>query len=324
MAKNRKKIGIIFATGTVLSIKNNKTIFFVESEDDADLWLKEMPELSIIADINPYFFMAESQSLVIQDIEKLAGLIDSLKGELDGFVLLVRADSLLPVAAGLSFLLQNFPKPVICTGSIVSPQALEEGRLSELSKRFTSLGLKSNVINAVQVATKELPKIAIMYGSKLLEPHKAIKKSLDSVNLFEAFDDEYLGKVEFSIKIDYKTPSTKADYKKYQKLDPSIIVINSLFVNEDFIKNDKSKALIIEMRENEVFLENIRGLLADLHKPVILYNFWYVLEHRRLITISKMTKETLIAKVMWLLGQDLNKDDFTDLMMTNVIGEMKQ
>jgi hypothetical protein len=56
----RKKIALIFATGTVLSSLKSRSIVFVDNESDIPKWLEAIPEIGLIAEIQPHFLLSES------------------------------------------------------------------------------------------------------------------------------------------------------------------------------------------------------------------------------------------------------------------------
>src|SRR3989344_6002609 len=106
MSFQRKKIALIFATGSLVSIRNNKSIFFVDKESDIKQWLNEVTEISLLADIEPFFLLGESGFCGIDAIEKVVQVIRERQDTFDGFVVLVRGESMIQAAVAAEFMLQ--------------------------------------------------------------------------------------------------------------------------------------------------------------------------------------------------------------------------
>ncbi len=320
MAK-RKKIALLFATGTVLASLKNRSIVFVDSESDIPKWMESIPEISLIADIEPHFFLSESATVGYDETLRLSELIDSLRRQVDGIVILMRTESIIAQATLLNFLNQNVNIPVIITGAVVSPQALAEGVLSDLSKKNATLSLKSNVINATQVATRDFQGFGIMYGNRLIEPVRAQRDNIESLNVFSSVDNNYAGRVEFGISLNQKKKVT-APAKHFSRFSTAVSIIDSSFLTAELIDQCSGEVVIVKMRENEQLSVPMVDKLKGLKQPVILYNFWYVMEHKGLIALSHITESSLIAKAMWLASEAKTARQFSDTIVENTIGEI--
>ncbi|MFH0874078.1 MAG: asparaginase domain-containing protein [Candidatus Komeilibacteria bacterium] len=319
----RKKIALIYSTGTVLSSLKNRSIVFVDSDSDIPKWLESIPEISLIADIEPQFFLSESATMGYSDTLRLSEQIDILRRQVDGIVILMRTESIIQQATLLNFLNQNVTIPVIITGAVVSPQALTEGVLSDISKKNVALSLKSNVINATQVATRDFHGFGLMYGNRLIEPVRAQRDNIEALNVFSSIDGNYAGRVEFGISLNQPKKADKPT-KHYNNFSTNVTVIDSSFLTLGSLKNLTADAVIIKIRENEQLPLEVYEALRQLKQPVILYNYWYVLEHKGLIDISHITEESLLAKVMWLAADSKSTAAFYQRISENVIGELLQ
>ena len=82
-------------------------------------WLKSMPELGIIADVEPVFVFDQNSVDITPAVWiKLAQEIHKRMNDATGFVVLHSVDNLLYTAAALSFMLQNLTKPISFTGGV--------------------------------------------------------------------------------------------------------------------------------------------------------------------------------------------------------------
>jgi L-asparaginase len=104
---------------------------------------------------------------------RIAGLLYARRDDFDGFVVLHGTDTMAYTASALSFLLPDFGKPVVVTGSQVPMcVARSDGR--------------QNLIGALQVAALgEVREVCLLFGSKVLRGNRATK--VDATGL-EAFD----------------------------------------------------------------------------------------------------------------------------------------
>jgi L-asparaginase/Glu-tRNA(Gln) amidotransferase subunit D len=316
----RKKIALIFATGTVLSSLKSRSIVFVDNESDIPKWLEAIPEIGLIAEIQPHFLLSESETFGYVHTLELSKKIHDLSQQVDGVVVLMRTESIIAQAVLLNFLNQNTKIPVIFTGAVVSPQALTEGVLSDAFKKNVALSLKSNAINAIQVAARDFHGFGIMYGNRLIEPVRARRENVESLNIFSSADNKYVGRVEFGISINQGKITTQPE-RHYNQFSSNITVIDSAILNVAYLKQLTTDAIIVKMRENERLSTAVTEALRHLKQPVILYNYWYVLEHPGLITVSRITDASVLAKVMWLIAERTSASAFKQGMQENVIGK---
>lgn len=317
----RKTIAILFATGTVLSSLKSRSIVFVDSEGDMSKWLEAIPEIGLIASIEPHFMLSESATFGYDQTLELSAKIQELSTKVDGIVVLMRTENIVTQSALLNFLNQHLTIPVIMTGSVVSPQALTEGVLSDAFKKSVALSLKSNVINAVQVATRDFRGFGIMYGNRLIEPIRVQRDNVESLNIFSSIDGKYVGRVEFGISINQGKQSSTA-VQLFSAFSRNIALYDSLLLTPEQLQDTMADVVIIKIRENEQLSDDLYMTARQLKQPVILYNYWYVLEHEGLATVSRVTESVLMAKCMWLLGQQLSKKEFEHKVAENTIGEI--
>lgn len=160
-------------------------------------WVGALPELGIIAEIVPRLVEAEpSVNLQPRHFIHLARVIERLSGQADGFVVLHGLDHLIYTASALAFSLAGLRQPVVVTGGQVAAGA--DGAGGDVA---SSLGLKANVINAVQAATLSLPEVVVVFGNRLLRAVQAYRVSGSSANPFDAPPRGVLGRIDFSIRL---------------------------------------------------------------------------------------------------------------------------
>jgi len=206
MPKNLPKITILFAGGASLQLENKEIVSVLESTD-VEAWIDEFPELQLIADIDSVFVFPDGKEIATEDWNQLSKEIADRYNTSDGFVVLHPLDSMLYTGSALSFLLGNLAKPVVLTGSPLQPHMKSEKDVEGFMSHYRTLGVRANLINAIQVATMNVPEVTILFGNQLFRANRARKSLSTSFNFFDTDDADVLGTVDFGIKL--KDPDKK-------------------------------------------------------------------------------------------------------------------
>ncbi len=297
------KIALLFSSGSLVSIKANKSIFFVDQESDIPTWFSELPEVALLTDITPIFLQGEKEAFSLQSLNNILRILAAKKVEFDGFVVLVRAESMVLAAAAAKFTLKGFNKPVIFTGSRYSPEALAEQDLSSIIKSG-GLGLRSNLINAIQVASNpSFKSAAIMFGNKLIDPAKAVISDFRSMNLFRSFDETYLGKVDFGISLN-KVGNAEEETTFTPRLSEKVCIIgpSPLGITHSALQHKNNKeytTLLLHIQANEKIAQQDLENLRKNFKRIVLFNQHYVLQHDDTYSVVHMSWAAAVAKVLW-------------------------
>lgn len=320
MKKKTKKICLLFAGGTTIEEKDIWDSS-VNNAENINNWLKQIPELSLIAEIEPIFVCRDYKELAgIKLWQKISQIIYKKINNFDGFVILCEPETVLYTSIALSFALLNLNKPVILTGSQISEEAIQRPDWQEKkAKAFGGLGVKSNLINAVQLATFVLPAVGLLYGNRCLRPVRAIRTAICALNIFESLDETYLAKIDFGIspveKIDL--PKNKMVYR--DKFDPSVIQL-SYYPNLNFnlVKNliKNNDGLLITSYSNEPLPTDFINQLGKLKIPVIVYCKLDAprFNKRNIIEVNNLTPATVFVKFMWALGQTKDLEELRKIM----------
>jgi L-asparaginase/Glu-tRNA(Gln) amidotransferase subunit D len=301
--KNRnKKIYLLFAGGTALDEKNIAGSSVNKKEDTGD-WLERVPEIMIMAQIEPVFVSGGRQELSgIKLWQKISQLIAENQ-EADGFVILADLEEILPLGIALCFALTNLNKPVILTGSQITPKTIELPDWPEKKKKsYGGLGVKANLINAVQLANLELPAVALIFGNRIISPVKAKRIQTIGLNLFDSVDEHYLGRIDFGISLNEmaKEPESKLELKNQFEENIQIINYQPNFNLADNL-NQKARAIIIRD------LPGLADLNLDkINQLVLIYSRFMADTGEKkdnVIMADNLTWETALIKLMWCLGQ---------------------
>jgi len=107
-----------------------------------------------------------------------------------GFVVLHGTDTMAYTASALSFLLPDFGKPVVVTGSqIPMTRARSDGR--------------QNLVGALQVASRsDVPEVCLLFGKALLRGNRATKIDASSLDAFDSPMCPPLARIGVDIEVD--------------------------------------------------------------------------------------------------------------------------
>ena len=279
---------------------------------------KHLPTLKDIANIHITIpFNLDSSDISPADWLKIFSIIKREKDHYDGFVIIHGTDTLVYTASALSYLLVGYRKPVILTGSQRPLSAIRSDA-------------RSNLINAVELATHPIPEVAICFGNKLLRGNRTKKLSMESYTGFESPNYPELASVGLNIQLH---PHNFLNSKQRPVLKPvfdaSIIVIQ-VYPGLDpalyrYIIDTPIKAILLlgfgVGNLPNLKQEWIRFIAQAQHKGKLvcmgsqsihgqvdlqIYGFSKQAEKMGCLSLQDMTIEAALVKLMFLVG---NFDD---------------
>jgi L-asparaginase len=339
---NSAKILLIYTGGTIGMIKDFET-GALRNFNFNDL-LKHIPELKLLSceiattslkkpidssNMNPDYWV------------ELVTIIEEKYNDYDGFVILHGSDTMSYTASALSFMLENLGKPVIFTGS-------------QLPIGDLRTDAKENLITSIQIAAlqeKGRPKITevgLYFEYKLYRANRTTKINAEH---FEAFASlNYPPLVESGVHLlvhnEVLYVANRRKKLKVHKKMVSDILLLKMFpgINEQTIQYLLSypalKGVVLESYgsgnvTNEAwFLKLLKEKIQE-GIPVInvtqcsggsvtmgLYETSVGLQKIGVISGKDSTTEAALAKLMYLLGQNISKNSFKTIFETSLRGEM--
>ncbi|MDB5098324.1 MAG: L-asparaginase [Cyanobacteria bacterium RYN_339] len=133
-----------------------------------------IPEALELADIETrVLFNEDSANMQIAHWRAVAEAITGALDAYDGFVVIHGTDTMAYTAAALSFALENLPKPVILTGAQRPIGAIRTDA-------------KTNLVNALSLATHDVPEVGIFFNHRLFRGNRAKKVSIDDFDAFSS------------------------------------------------------------------------------------------------------------------------------------------
>ena len=245
----------------------------------------------------------------------------------DGFVLTHGTDTMAYTAAGLSYLIQNSPKPIVLTGA-------------QKPMGFDSTDSKVNLTDALRCAVEDLPGVSIVFNGKVILGTRAKKTRSKSFRAFSSINFPQLGVLRDGVLLRYIRQDCADKPTFYDTLDSRVALLKLLpgasREQADFLL-ERNDALIIEsfgvggLPESGGFYDCVRAAMAA-GKTVVLttqvenegsdlgvYHVGYQLKNDLgVLEAYDMTCEAVAAKLMWILGQTREPSEVEQLFYTPV------
>ena len=320
-----KKILMIGTGGTIAS---EVTESGLAPELTTEQLLARIPAISDICDVDCVQLLnLDSTNMAPEHWLLLARCIRENYGRYDGFVVTHGTDTMAYTAAGLSYLIQGSPKPIILTGA-------------QKPIGFDSTDSKINLSDAFRCAAEDLPGVSIVFNNKVILGTRAKKTRSKSFQAFSSINFPCLGVLRDGVLLRYLRPDCGEGPRFYDRLDPRVALLKLIpgagREQADFLlaRND---ALIIEsfgvggLPESGGFYDCIRDAMAA-GKTIVLttqvenegsdlgvYHVGHRLKNDLgVLEAYDMTCEAVTAKLMWILGQTRDRAEVERLFYTPV------
>lgn len=286
----------------------------VRSKADISRWLKLVPEINLMASIEPEFLVSDQADITSSVWEKLAGLIKKKISRVDGLVVTHNLDNILFTSSMMAYIFQNLGKPIVFTGAQLLPE----------------FGLKGNLINAVQVATMNLSEVCLMFGNRLIRATRAVRDDYGSLNSFSADDAGLIGKVDFGVSLQPGVSQNKSRPLKFKNKTDNKVLVTSFYPGSDcrlIEKISRQQRGLFILNDNLSLpgeIEKLADKLATDNIPVVLFNPAgrpAVSTDGNIIKLAGWTYPAALTKFFWVLGQTKQLKQIKNLMLTNLAGE---
>ena len=342
---NKPKILLIYTGGTIGMVKDSKT--GVLHTFNFNKLLTHIPEINLLnCSIKSISFdePIDSSNMNISNWIQLAEIIENNYHDFDGFVVLHGSDTMSYTASAISFMFENLTKPIIFTGS-------------QLPIGDLRTDAKENLITSIQIASSQeyekpiVSEVCLYFEYKLYRANRTTKVNAEHFEAFESLNFPPLGEsgvhLKFSKQLLFKPKDINEPLKVRKKLDNNIVIlkifpgITETVVNT-ILSINNLKGVIIETygagnAPTETWFVNL------LHKTIkkgvhvvnvsqciggsVILGHYETSAHLKKIGIingKDITTESALAKLMYLLGENIPKTEFKAIFERSLRGEISE
>ncbi len=340
--KTIANILLIYTGGTIGMIKDFETGAL--KAFNFDELLQNIPELKLLdhhIDTISFDRPIDSSNMRPDFWLQIAEIIEGKYDEYDGFVILHGSDTMSYSAAALSFMFENLSKPIIFTGS-------------QLPIGDLRTDAKENLITSIQIAGLQkhgrpvITEVGLYFEYKLYRGNRTTKVNAEH---FQAFaSPNYVPLVESGVHLAVNEvalwkPNRRRKTKLHRGLDDQVALIKifpgiNRSLLEHILSKEDLKGVILETYGSgnapteEWFVDLLKKTIS---RGVIIVNVTQCiggsvamgqyetstqLKKIGVVTGKDITTEAALAKMMYLLAQDLSPKVFKTIFETSLRGEM--
>lgn len=333
---------LIYTGGTIGMIKNADT-GALKAFDFTSLLVK-IPELRLLdCSIETISFDDPIDSSNMSPVYwiEIANIIKENYSKFDGFVVLHGSDTMSYTASALSFMLENLAKPVILTGSQLP---IGDLRTDAKENLITSIEMASLQENGVPL----IREVGLYFEYKLYRGNRTTKLSAEHFEAFESLNYPNLAESGVHLKVNSEfllKPKCNSELIVRTAVNSDIGVLKlfpgiSRAICEAVLTSKLIKGLIIETYGSgnatteswfiDLLKKAVKGGLHIVNVTQCVrgsvnmgqYETSSQLKSIGIISGKDITTEAAIAKMMYLLGENLNTQKFQYYFETSLRGEM--
>ena len=305
-----KKILLIGTGGTIASEVTDSGL---TPELSTEQLLSHIPAISDICDVDCVQLLSlDSTNITPAHWLMMVRCIREHYDGYDGFVLTHGTDTMAYTAAGLSYLIQGSPKPIVLTGA-------------QKPIGFDSTDSKINLTDAFRCAAEDMPGVSIVFNNQVIPGTRARKIRSKSFQAFSSINYPNLGILRDGVLLRYIRQECAEKPLFYDTLDTKVALMKLVpgadRAQADFLL-ERNDALIIEsfgvggLPEAGGFYDCVRHWMDDGRTVVLttqvanegsdlgVYHVGHALKNDLgVLEAYDMTTEAVTAKLMWILGQ---------------------
>jgi len=255
--------------------------------------------------------------------------------QFDGFVIIHGTDTMAYSASALSFMLENLGKPVIFVGA-----QLPFGEVHSDARR--------NIAVAILLAGRcNVPEVCIFFNDRLYRGNRAVKIDSVSISAFDSPNFAPLGSLGTEIQISENLilPIPTGQFAIHTQMDNHILVLRLVpgFVDLDALSHCGVRGVVLLLYGTGNAPARRRSLIDWVRKMIdsgvvvvivsqclrgrvdlLKYAVGRQLYEAGVVSGADMTCEAAVAKLSYLLGRNLTKEQIKEAMEHNLRGELTE
>ena len=174
---------------------------------------ERVPELLHLAELDIRIIAnLDSSDVGPEEWSRVAGEIARGRTEAHGIVILHGTDTMAFTAAALAFVLEGLDRPVVMTGA-----------QRPLAAHRTDA--RRNLVDAVELATCDIPEVGICFDGLLLRGCRAVKGDARSYHAFESPGVEPLARMGFDVDISAHVRRPSGEFRCDPRFDSRVAVV---------------------------------------------------------------------------------------------------
>lgn len=334
------KILIIYTGGTIGMVNDAKTGTLIPF--DFEQIQKNVPELARLdyqLTVHSFHPILDSSNMNPSVWIALAELIKDKYDFFDGFVILHGSDTMSFTASALSFMLQNLSKPVVLTGS-------------QLPIGEIRTDAKENLITALEIAaTKKdgkamVPEVCIYFDYQLFRGNRSLKYNSEKFEAFQSpnypilaeagvhltfFPNYILSHPDQPFQIQTKLNSNIGVLKMYPGISQQAVMaitqsdVDAIVLEAFGSGNTTTATWFINCLEQAIQQNKIIVDISQCKGGSVqlgLYETSRELQKMGVLSGYDMTFESVVTKLMYLMGQGIKASEVKKLLETAIVGEL--
>ena len=322
-------------TGGTLGMRPQQPDRALAPDELGTTLLEQAPEICQIADVEiRYLYNMDSSDMTPEHWLALAREVAGSIVDFDGVVITHGTDTMAYTAAALSYALRNLPEPVILTGS---QRPLVDARSDA----------RANLVGAVDLATRDIPEVAIYFDGKLFRGNRAIKTSSFDFGAFTSPNFPPLAELGAGFRAVTPPIRPAGAFALEGGFDPRVAAVwwtpgQSVGMLRSLAKDDTAGVLIEAFGAGNlpVVDESVCRALGDLVAKGIVVAMGSQATHGRVdldlypggrkardagvVGTGDMTIEAAAVKLMYLLGSCDGPAEVRDRMPRPIAGEITE